>query len=93
MTIVTRGVRGSGGAWARRAALAPTLAVAGLLVLAPAAAAAPDDSEGCSATGSAISGIGSSVTSPVSSVTFGSECSGSAVGLDLGSLVSWFVGS
>ncbi|WP_127954209.1 hypothetical protein [Rhodococcus xishaensis] len=48
---------------------------------------------GFGSSGSVGSGPGSAVSSPVSSATFGSACAGSVVGLDLGSLGSWFVGS
>lgn len=74
-------------------------AVAGLFALAtPALAATTAEPETCGGTGSAssgsaFSGAGSAVTSPVSSVTFGFPCTGSGTTLDLGSIGSWFVGS
>ncbi|MCA1005572.1 hypothetical protein LCL87_07580 [Rhodococcus hoagii] len=66
------------------------------IVAAPAQEPEPE-ADDCAATGSATSGslqtgLGSEASTPVSSSTFGSSCSGSAVLIDLGSLGA-FVGS
>ena len=93
MGIETRGRRGTGRRRMWRTGGAPAVALAGLAMFVIAGAPAPEPDTTCGETGSASSGSASHVSSPVSSSTFGSTCSGSAVGLDFGSLGSWTVGS